>query len=314
MDNRRHTAQTGTAIRVCVLIALVLLSGMPVNAPSDSAAPVYIVTAPGSEYQLRVANTFIKKLSADGIDAVNVSASKVDSLAYNSNTVFVTFDGSTSGNVKQLYGDNPRLDLTYNSRYVEPVGSHNTAYLVLTQPTCRLVLFLHKLVPSWKSAGVITSKVSSKQIEELRQCARQHDIELRSYQIENEMELVKILEKAVEQNDVLLALADTVVYNSRTIKNILLTAYRHRKPVIGYSNSLVKAGTVAAIYTSAEDAGIQAAEIIRQYASSQGCFNRSIYTPSTFTVSINRQVARALDISIDPDADFSDDLDLLEIR
>jgi len=314
MDNKRHSRFTHTVIWLRCLIALIISTDMPAAIPAETTISVYIITTPDSNYQKRVANTLIEKLSTRGIDISNIPVSELDKLTPDGNDLFITFAGPSSDRVKQMYDDNPQLDITYNRTHLEPSTGHKQSALILAQSACRQITFIRKLVPAWKSAGIITSKNSSKQIEDIRQCAAQQGITILTYHVANEKELIQILETAVVQNDVLLALADTVVYNSHTVKNILLTAYRHRKPVIGYSNSLVKAGAVAAIYTSAEDASAEAAEIIQEYISANGCFNRSIYTPSAFTVSINRQVARALEIDLDSNLDFNDDLDLLEIR
>jgi protein-tyrosine-phosphatase len=314
MDKKGYSKLARSAFWLGYMIALIASVSMPLATLAKTITSVYIVTTPGSNYQMRVANTLVEKLSSSGIDAKNITASKLDKLAADNDTMFVTFDGSTSGKLKQLFSANPQLHITYNNTHIKPPVAENQSVFVLTQSACRQIIFMQKLVPTWKSAGIITSKTSSKQLDDIKQCGTQHGITIRIYHVNNEKDLIQNLDNAVIQNDVLLALADTVVYNSRSVKNILLTAYRHRKPVIGYSNSLVKAGAVAAIYTSAEDAGVQAAEIIEEYNAAKGCFGRRIFTPSTFTVSINRQVARALDIDLGEHADFSDDLDLLEIR
>jgi len=279
MDKKRHSMFTHTARWLGFLIALAVSTARPVVVHAEKATQVYIITSPGSNYQTRVANTLVQKLSTSGIDSANIPTSALESLTPDDNAVFITFGGSTSATVRQHYGGNAQLNIAYNSDHIKQPNDHNHSVLTLTQPACRQVLFIRKLAPGWKSAAIITSKTSSKQIDAIRQCARQYGLTLRTYHAGNEKELLIRLVEAVEQNDVLLALVDVVVYNSRSIKNILLTAYRHRKPVIGYSNSLVDAGAVAAIYTSAEDAGMQAAEIIQEYFSAQRRFSRRIYTP-----------------------------------
>jgi ABC transporter substrate binding protein len=315
MDINRHSSNTVTAIRLVRLITLIVLSIVwPVAIHAESTASVYVITTPGSDYQIRVSDTLIDILSINGIETTNIPASNLEQLKPAPNAVFITFGGSTSSKVTQLYSEFPQLNLSYDIAKVEKPAAHDYASLLLNQPACRQVYLIRKLAPAWKTIGIITNRSSSKQIDDIRQCVARNGLVLHTYSVKNNKELMQKLDIAVNQNDVLLALADTVVYNSHSVKNVLLTAYRHRKPVIGYTNSLVKAGAVAAIYTSAEDAGKQAAEIIQEYISSNGCFSRSVYTPSAYTVSINSQVARALDIELGENANFSDDLDLHEMR
>ena len=134
-------------------------------------------------------------------------------------------------------------------------------------------------------------------------CTIRQNLNLNVYAITNESDLLKTLETAVEDNDILLAITDPFIYNSHTVKNILLTAYRHRKPVIGYSDSFVQAGAVAAVYTSPESIGIIAGRITSGFFDNNWQFNKNIYTTDDFSVSTNPQVATSLEITL-PDKAF----------
>mgnify|MGYP000240577019 FL=1 len=118
------------------------------------------------------------------------------------------------------------------------------------------------------------------------------------YAITDNSDLLVTLEAAIEDNRVLLAITDPLIYNSHSVKNILLTAYRHRKPVIGYSDSFVQAGAVAAVYTSPQTVSDKAASIITDFFDNNWQFDRNIYSTNDFSVSVNRQVATSLEISL----------------
>nr|HPR06509.1 ABC transporter substrate binding protein [Denitromonas sp.] len=79
----------------------------------------------------------------------------------------------------------------------------------------------------------------------------------------------------------------------------LLTAYRHRSPVIGFSPAYVRAGAVMAVYSSPEQMGQQAAEMAVQ--SLLGNPLPEARHPAYFSVSVNPHVARSLSIDL-PDA------------
>jgi ABC-type uncharacterized transport system substrate-binding protein len=96
---------------------------------------------------------------------------------------------------------------------------------------------------------------------------------------------------------VLLATPDSNVYNSTNIRNILLTTYRHNQSVIGFSNSLVKAGALAAVYSDVDDIVIQLDELLREIKDS-GQIPDPQY-PKYFNVLVNDGVARSLDLIID---------------
>ena len=61
--------------------------------------------------------------------------------------------------------------------------------------------------------------------------------------------------------EVLLAMPDSAVYNTDNVRNILLSTYRHKQGVIGFSADMVKAGALATTYSEIEDIDAQVAEI-----------------------------------------------------
>ena len=96
----------------------------------------------------------------------------------------------------------------------------------------------------------------------------------------------------------LLAKPDSSIYNSKTVKNILLTSYRSRKPVIGFSKNFSKAGALASIYSTPTQIAETATSIIDNYITSGNSFSRKENYPDDFEISINRQVFRALDMDL----------------
>ena len=93
--------------------------------------------------------------------------------------------------------------------------------------------------------------------------------------------------------DVLLALPDSRIHNSKTISHILTTAYRNNIPVIGFSSAYVKAGATGAIYTSPDNIAQQLAEVIFDIITKQNRINDS-QTASYFSVIFNYEVTRSL--------------------
>ena len=97
--------------------------------------------------------------------------------------------------------------------------------------------------------------------------------------------------------DRLLAVPDASLFNNRTISNILLTAYHHRSPVIGFSPAYVKAGALLALYSTPTQIGQQAGEVARQ-----GLASGSLPPPAAprhFRISTNPYVARSLGIGLE---------------
>ncbi|WP_426197457.1 hypothetical protein [Massilia sp. DWR3-1-1] len=96
--------------------------------------------------------------------------------------------------------------------------------------------------------------------------------------------------------DVLLAMPDSGVYNADTIRNILLSTYRHKQGVIGFSADMVKAGALATTYSEVEDIDIQVAEMALAFAST-GTLPAPQF-PRYFRTIVNDGVARSLDLDV----------------
>jgi len=100
----------------------------------------------------------------------------------------------------------------------------------------------------------------------------------------------------IAQTDVLLALPDSTVYNTENFRNILLSTYRHKQGVIGFSADMVKAGALATTYSEVEDINAQVAEIVASYVT--GGELPQPQFPRYFHTSVNEGVARSLDVEV----------------
>jgi ABC-type uncharacterized transport system substrate-binding protein len=100
----------------------------------------------------------------------------------------------------------------------------------------------------------------------------------------------------IGQTDVLLALPDSAVYNPEKFRNILLSTYRHKQGVIGFSADMVKAGALATTYSEVEDINAQVAEIVASYVS--GGELPAPEFPRYFHTIVNEGVARSLDVEV----------------
>jgi ABC-type uncharacterized transport system substrate-binding protein len=115
----------------------------------------------------------------------------------------------------------------------------------------------------------------------------------------------------LKNNNALLLLPDDNVYNNNTLKGILLTSYRSRKPVISYSPSHVRAGALASMFSSPSDIGLQLASVIRHLIVKRRQAKPIIEFAQYFSVEVNSRVARALGINLPDEEKIIDRLDEL---
>ncbi|HEX8788140.1 MAG TPA: hypothetical protein VF793_18285 [Telluria sp.] len=100
----------------------------------------------------------------------------------------------------------------------------------------------------------------------------------------------------IAQAEVLLALPDSAVYNTENFRNILLSTYRHKQGVIGFSGDMVKAGALATTYSEVEDIDAQVADIAAGYVT--GGELPPPQFPRYFRTVVNEGVARSLDVGV----------------
>jgi putative tryptophan/tyrosine transport system substrate-binding protein len=178
----------------------------------------------------------------------------------------------------------------------------NFSAIVLDQPYWRQLALIKTILPEAKKVGVLLGPDSSQYLEVLREEAGELGMSLKDESVSNEVDLIPQLKKLLDSTDAMLAISDRLIYNRETAQSILLTSYRHQKPMFGYSQSYVKAGALASVYSTTKQLAKQAAEIAIQ---SQAASNQlpSPQFPKYFSVTVNQQVAHSLNIVvIDEDA------------
>ncbi len=173
----------------------------------------------------------------------------------------------------------------------------NFSAIVLDQPYWRQISLIKTILPETKKLGVLLGTTSVQYTDYLTEETEDVGMILGVESVMNASEVIPKLKKTLEANDVLLAIPDPQIYNRETAEPILLTSYRHQKPVFGYSQSYVRAGALAAVYSSTKQLAKQAAEIAIAAQQAPGLLPPP-QAPKYFSILVNRQVARSLNIAM----------------
>ncbi len=175
--------------------------------------------------------------------------------------------------------------------------SRPLAAIYLDQPLIRYVLLAKLVVPGMSTLGVILGPVTRSQGDALAQVTRANGLKLATVSMRaDSSNPLPALSALLEDSSVLLALPDPVVYNRYTLPPLLLTTFRYRVPVIGFSEAFVTAGAVAAVYSRPAQIGRQAAEMLFQPLPATGVY------PRYFDVHFNAAVAQALSLALPSEA------------
>ena len=288
-----------SVIAVLVLLFVLEMVGSRMGY-ADTRRCVVIVAFSDSGFQQKTALRIKQKIDAAGVRSEIISPDQIAIVPPDQQTLYVAI-GEDAIETLDLFDPNAMVLRVNNAEIPALHYSSTQADLITSQPTCKDLQLIKAMDAKWTTIGVLYSRNSAITAAELVGCAVRYDLNLQLYAITDETDLLKSLQTAVENNHILLAIVDPLIYNSRTVKNVLLTSYRHRKPVIGYSESFVQAGAIAAVYTSPEIAGDDAADIVIAFFANNWQFRRKRYTPSGFSLGTNRQVGTSLDISLPDD-------------
>lgn len=165
--------------------------------------------------------------------------------------------------------------------------------ILLDQPIRRQLLLTRLLLGSSQRIGVPLGPDNRAIDSNLQQAAEALSLPLITTNINNPDKLMRELSRLLDQSDVLLALPDSLIFNRRTLRNILLSTYRRRIPVIGFSHAYVRAGALAAAYSTPGQIGQQTGEALLALARHGDHRLLGEAPPRYFSVAINKQVARS---------------------
>lgn len=157
----------------------------------------------------------------------------------------------------------------------------------------RLISLLYKKpVPT----AVILSEKTAYSAPLLQRAATQTGIPLTVESLDTISNLNRVLNRLSDVSAILIT-PDATVFNSESLRNVLLTTYRNNQAVVGFSTALVKAGVLATTSSEIEDVVAQIAEVIEDYETT-GRLPEPQF-PKYFSTHVNYDVARSLNLAVD---------------
>jgi len=92
--------------------------------------------------------------------------------------------------------------------------------------------------------------------------------------------------------DLVVCLPDGTLYNSATVKPLILAALESHLPIVGFSQNFVRAGAALGVYPDFRDIGAQTAEIAQKQLAGQPA--GPVEGPRKLVVGVNQRVMRLL--------------------
>lgn len=170
----------------------------------------------------------------------------------------------------------------------------------LNQPFQRILNFAQLIMPISKErplqVSMVLGSASTASVQRFTQQAAKSNVILNLAHINPQVNPIEALNQVIEGTDVLIARPDATVFNVKTARGILLTAYRHHIPMIGYSETYVKMGALAALSVTPKQVARQSTEMILKALADPNTRLPAPQSAAYFTIFVNHHVAEALHI------------------
>lgn len=182
------------------------------------------------------------------------------------------------------------------------LGRKKTSFVHIDQPASRSLDLITEAFPKANRIGVVISPESAGIARTLGQEVGRRQLSLNLETVAAPEEVAGALRHVLLESDVLLLLPDALVVNAANAQNVLLTTYRHRVPVVGFSQGLSKAGAVASVYSSPGQIGRQGARMALRWLESGEL--PAPQPAAEFSLSFNNHVARSLGLALPNENDI----------
>lgn len=184
------------------------------------------------------------------------------------------------------------------------------AAVVLDQPIERQLQLIRSCLPEAERVDTLFGPQNVDRIDDFAREAEARGMHFSANLINTSGELNRALERLFTGTDAFLALPEPLLNTPTAARAILLSSFRHRRPVFAYSRAYVEAGALAAVFSSPGDVVRDTLQIL-EYARLGQMPSAGLHEPVFFDVAINAQVARALRIDLPDKRSLLDSLQAL---
>ena len=173
--------------------------------------------------------------------------------------------------------------------------------ICLDQPVTRSVQLAKLLIPEASDIGVMLGPASAHRKAWLGEYITNSEMKPRFVSISAKDNPIHKIEPVLSRSDVFIPISDTRLINIATAKWILHLSYRHKVPVIAFSKSYLKAGALAAIYSSPADVAKDTADWLLKSGNSQV---GGLFKPNHYSLEFNRSVAANLRVDLKAEQNY----------
>ncbi len=212
--------------------------------------------------------------------------------------LLIAIGSHASQQLDALDSSEPVLHLLIPSQGNQHCQHPNHSAIYIDQPWQRQLNLVHLTLPGSEHIGLLLGSTSQKLRESLESAISERQWYARVGLTASSGNYLDALKRILEHSEVLLAVPDQQVFNRQNLQGILLTSYRREVPMIGFSPGYVRAGALAAVYSTPEQIAQQAAHWVHRYLQGTETSLPPPSHPEIYSVAVNQQVARSLGLRV----------------
>lgn len=282
-------------------VAVLWLSASPVTAGVEGRpAPAVVVIASVEVEAHRLAIEGMQEALATSLVEVRILDVGQASSAARSNAPVAPSIGAIialgSEAIRLVEAERPKVPVVYTMiLHRSPEGDRQgrpaPVTIPLDVPLSSLLARLKELFPGKTRLGIILNPAAGgMSAEQLQARAQQMGFTMHVAACAGPGQLIPALVSLRSRADFVWCQPDGTLYNSATIKPLILASVENRLPLIGFSESFVKAGAAIGIYPDFHDVGVQAGEAVRQLLAGQTVWPAE--GPRRLKIAVNQSVLR----------------------
>src|SRR5579872_5339677 len=198
-----------------------------------------------------------------------------------------------------------------NKAGAQPPTLKLAATIVLDVPVQVLLARLKQVFPGKTRLGIIRNPSSGgPTAAAIESHAQQLGFTVRVVDCPGAEQLLAAFLTLKGQVDFVWCLPDGVLYNSATIKPLILASIENRLPLIGFSESFARAGAAVGVYPDFRDVGQQTGETALQIVSGQTIW--ALEGPRKVKLALNQSVLRLIGLRYTLPQTDADDFSVLK--
>ena len=312
----RRRGQPGKTRLVSVVVALLLMTlSLKVNA--DPLRLLFLISKPSADY-VAVMDTVRRGLEKTlpgqfKVSVEFVSRQNDSDLQPESNDLIVTIGTAAADTAYRQIANSQDLSLpilsvlitesSFSALAKRYFGSDEGAFVrhissvFIDQPVDRSIRLAKLLLPAAKKTSVMLGPSSAGQQARIAKIIDKTGMESEFVSIGASDNPIHKIEPALSRSDVFIPVPDSRLINLATAKWILHLSYRHKVPVITFSRTYLRAGALAAVFSSPDNVAKQTLELVSQIILSPEHQGRA-YEPEYYSIHFNYSVAASLKVPL----------------